>query len=128
MNSMQEGSKAWIAIACFLAFLAVAAGALGAHALKGKILPDNLEIFEKAVRYHMFHSLALLVFAGLNIGRNWSLGLMLLGIILFSGALYHVSVTETKTLVHVTPFGGVLILLSWLILGAQGLLGVKIHK
>jgi uncharacterized membrane protein YgdD (TMEM256/DUF423 family) len=109
-----------IALAAANGFIAVAAGAFGAHALKKRIPADLLVIFDTAARYHLTHALALFATAWL-IGRGvapariaaW---LMLAGIILFSGSLYAMALTGIRMLGAVTPFGGACFLAAWGIL------------
>lgn len=109
----------FFASGALLAFLSVAAGSFGAHLLKQRLLPDQLGIFETAVRYQMYHALALILVA-LSfqfISSNWVLGagwLFLLGTILFSGSLYLILFTGIKAWGMVTPIGGTLFLLGWL--------------
>jgi len=110
----------WFFLGSLSAFLSVAFGAFGAHALKEKISPHFLEIFQTGVHYQMFHSLALL-FLGLftiqkNIHLNASGWFFFCGIILFSGSLYILSLTGIRSFGMITPFGGVCFLLGWMIL------------
>lgn len=101
-----------------LAGLSVAAGAFGAHSLKGIISVDMLMVFETAVRYQMYHALALLVVSGMLMQRSQR-GLRLTGwcfvagIILFSGSLYVVALTSTRWVGAITPLGGVAFLAGW---------------
>ena len=103
-----------------LAGVAVALGAFGAHALRAKLEPRDLEIFETAVRYQMYHALALFAVAWL-ISRQapgagtaaWS---FLLGIGLFCGSLYLMVATGQRWLGAVTPLGGVAFLFGWFLL------------
>ena len=103
------------------AFLAVALGAFGAHALKQSLPPDMLAVFETAVRYQMYHSFALLV-VGWALDRfhlqlftiaGW---LFVAGIVLFSGSLYALALTGIRWLGAITPFGGLAFLAGWLVL------------
>lgn len=103
-------------------FLAVALGAFGAHGLEGKVTEKMLKIWEKAVNYQMFHTMALLV-TGLALFKidagslkiaGW---FFLIGIILFSGSLYLYSTTGISKLAMITPFGGVTFLIGWVIFG-----------
>lgn len=126
-------SRFWITLGSILAALAVALGALGAHGLGGFLatrglapdeVADRLETFETAVRYHMYHALAL-VLVGLigsaGAGR-WSTsltlaaGCLLLGVLLFSGCLYAYVFTGVKWLGAIVPIGGVAFIVGWLIL------------
>jgi uncharacterized membrane protein YgdD (TMEM256/DUF423 family) len=100
------------------AFLAVAAGAFGAHALKGRLTPDLLETFETAARYQMYHALAL-AFVALAYDRwataqiGWAGWLFALGTVIFSGTLYLLALTGTRWLGAVTPLGGLCFLAGW---------------
>jgi uncharacterized membrane protein YgdD (TMEM256/DUF423 family) len=104
-----------------MAFLAVALGAFAAHALKLRLSQDMLNIFETAVRYHMYHSLALLAVAWATSRwpqtsvplAGWS---FIFGIIVFSGSLYILSLTGIRWLGAITPIGGVAFLIGWVIL------------
>lgn len=103
-------------------FLAVALGAFGAHGLEGKLSEKMLTIWEKAVNYQMFHTMALLVtgiLASKIEGASivWAGWLFLVGIILFSGSLYLYSTSGIKILAMITPFGGIMFLIGWVVLG-----------
>jgi uncharacterized membrane protein YgdD (TMEM256/DUF423 family) len=101
-------------IAAALCFLAVALGAFGAHALKSTLEGRGmLDVWNKAVLYHFIHAIALLVlafFGTINRGAWW---LLLAGILLFSGSLYLMALTNLKWLGVVTPFGGLCFLAGW---------------
>ncbi|AEV21143.1 DUF423 domain-containing protein [Geobacillus sp. G4] len=119
--------KTFILLGALNAFLAVALGAFGAHGLEGKIPDRYLEIWKTAVQYQMFHALGLLV-VGLLAGKAPNVGLigaagwvMLAGIVLFSGSLYVLSVTQIKPLGAITPFGGVAFLIAWVMIGYAAL-------
>ncbi|ASS97910.1 DUF423 domain-containing protein [Geobacillus thermocatenulatus] len=119
--------KTFILLGALNAFLAVALGAFGAHGLEGKIPDRYLEIWKTAVQYQMFHALGLFVI-GLLIGKAPNVGLigaagwvMLAGIVLFSGSLYVLSVTQIKPLGAITPFGGVAFLVAWVMIGYAAL-------
>jgi len=107
----------WIA-GCLLALTAVAAGAFGAHGLRGRIPADLLEVFETAARYQMYHALALLGVAWavshwanpLTSAAGW---LFIGGTVIFSGSLYVLALSGTRWLGAVTPIGGVLFLAGW---------------
>ena len=102
-------------------FLAVAAGAFGAHALKNALSDEMKAVYETAVRYQAYHALGLLAVGWLT-ARSPSRGAaaagicFLAGIALFSGSLYGLSLTGVKKLGVVTPVGGLLFLLGWLLL------------
>ncbi len=117
----RQVDRAFALLGALLACLAVAAGAFGAHALRGRLTPDLLDAFETAARYQMYHALGLLAVAW--VGDRWRSaasaaagGLFLAGIVFFSGSLYLLSLTGTRWLGAVTPLGGVALLLGWLAL------------
>lgn len=110
----------WI-IGCLFGLLAVAAGAFGAHALRQRLTPEHLAVFETAVRYQMYHALALLAVAWA--GEQWpgtaaqAAGwLFTFGVVVFSGSLYLLTLTGTRWLGAITPIGGVAMLAGWLAL------------
>ena len=102
------------------AAIAVTLGAFGAHALKSRLDPRDLETFETAVRYQMYHAFALLA-AGWVIARGapgaanaaWA---FVAGSLIFSGSLYLLVATGQRWLGAVTPLGGVAFILGWLLL------------
>ncbi len=111
----------WVVIAATAGFIAVAAGAFGAHALKDRLKADDLTTFEVAVRYQMYHALALLAVAwvsSVSPSRVASAAgvCMVLGIILFSGSLYGLTLLKWRWLGPITPIGGVAFLMGWLLL------------
>ncbi len=101
-----------------LAFVAVAGGAFGAHFLKSILSERALEVFETSVRYHMFHALALCL-VGIRIDQThsvWSIRagyLFIIGVVLFSGSLYLLSLLDLRWLGAITPLGGVAFLAGW---------------
>ena len=104
-------------MAAALCFLAVALGAFGAHALKGMLQANGMmEVWNKAVLYHFVHALALLVLAVLPAAGRASLALFVAGILLFSGSLYLLALTNIKWLGAITPLGGLCFLAGWLCL------------
>jgi len=104
------------------AFIAVAAGAFGAHALRARLSPDLLAVFETGARYQMYHALALMAVAwavtrwpgGL---AQWAGWLFVLGTLLFSGSLYALALSGIRWLGAITPLGGVAFLAGWACLG-----------
>jgi uncharacterized membrane protein YgdD (TMEM256/DUF423 family) len=95
-------------------FLAVGLGAFGAHALKTRLTPEMLAIFETGVRYQVYHALALLLLAALR-GPGKAGWCFAAGIALFSGSLYLLALTGVKKWGAITPIGGLLFLIGWLI-------------
>jgi uncharacterized membrane protein YgdD (TMEM256/DUF423 family) len=103
------------------AFIAVAAGAFGAHALRARIAPDLLAVFETGARYQMYHALALLAVAWAS--NHWpgvpvrAAGWLFIGgSVLFSGSLYLLALTGARWLGAITPLGGLLFLAGWVAL------------
>jgi len=105
------------------AFLAVAFGAFGAHALKNVLTEHYAKVWETGVQYQMFHAIGLIVIGILMskslIGPSSLLSragiLMFIGVILFSGSLYVLAITQIKVLGAITPIGGVLFLVAWVL-------------
>lgn len=100
-------------------FLAVGLGAFAAHGLKDRLSPELLNTFQTGVQYHMYHALALFGVGLLAVNfpssalLKYSGYLFLLGIILFSGSLYLLSVSGIRWLGAITPIGGVCFLAAW---------------
>jgi uncharacterized membrane protein YgdD (TMEM256/DUF423 family) len=123
-------SNVFIGLGALSAFISVAAGAFGAHALKHALDTDMLAVYHTAVDYQFFHSIGLIIIGVLNkiSPRNrltlaaWT---MLAGIILFSGSLYVLSATGIKWLGMITPIGGICFLAAWLVLVLSYLAGSK---
>ncbi|MCM3574998.1 MULTISPECIES: DUF423 domain-containing protein [Mesobacillus] len=114
--------KLFILIGAINAFLAVGLGAFGAHGLEGKVEPKYLETWKTGVTYQMFHATGILII-GILLGKlpasallSWSGWLMLIGIVLFSGSLYVLSVTKISVLGAITPLGGLSFLAAWVLL------------
>jgi uncharacterized membrane protein YgdD (TMEM256/DUF423 family) len=99
----------------------VAAGAFGAHALRGRLTPESLAVFETAARYQMYHALGLLA-VGWAVARwpggpaRWAGWLFLAGTVLFSGSLYLLALSGIRWLGAITPLGGIAFLVGWLLL------------
>lgn len=113
----------WVRIAALNGFVAVLCGAWGAHGLEGKIDNHMLDVFKTAAYYQMVHSLLLLFLAMLIHQKwlsvwllNWSAVFCMVGIVLFSGSLYGLSLSGLTMLGMITPVGGVAFLISWLLL------------
>ena len=108
-------------LGALFALAAVAAGAFGAHALRDRLTPERLAVFETAARYEMYHALALVAVAWavtrwpgpLPVWAGW---LFVAGTVLFSGSLYLLALTGTRWWGAVTPLGGVALLSGWLCL------------
>jgi len=107
-----------LTIAAILGFFAVALGAFGAHALKEILSDYGQTIWEKAVLYQMFHTLAIFLLIALkdfiSPGRMELIGwLFIIGILLFSGSLYLLAFTQKSWLGAITPLGGIAFLIGW---------------
>ena len=116
---MSRSSLRWAGTGAVLAGLAVLAGAFGAHALRARLGPDALAIWETAARYQMYHGLALLASAVLlplgdvrlvRTGRRFRLA----GVVLFSGSLYALALSGVTALGAITSLGGAALLAGWL--------------
>jgi uncharacterized membrane protein YgdD (TMEM256/DUF423 family) len=110
--------KIWFFSAALFGFLSVALGAFGAHSLKNILDENGKSVYEKAVLYQMFHSVALFavgVLQHLFKGVSFSpagFG-FLFGMLLFSGSLYVLAITGVKSLGAITPIGGLAFLFGW---------------
>ncbi|MBW4633228.1 MAG: DUF423 domain-containing protein [Iphinoe sp. HA4291-MV1] len=110
----------FLSLAAILGGLSVAAGAFASHALREKISDSSLEIFEVGARYQMYHALALLVVALLLsrvesppptlVASGW---LFIIGIVIFSGSLYALSLSGVKSLGAIAPLGGAAFIAGW---------------
>ena len=111
----------WVGLGALFGALGVGLGAFGAHALKARLSPEDLAIFEVGVRYQMYHGLALIglgfvaskIDAGLLRTAGW---LFVVGIIIFSGSLYTLVLSGIRVLGAVTPIGGVAMIIAWILL------------
>jgi uncharacterized membrane protein YgdD (TMEM256/DUF423 family) len=112
-----------LALAGLLLALATIFGAFGAHALRASLPADSLEVYETAARYHFFNALGLL---GIGLALRsvdalllrWSAGLVLTGVVLFSGSLYALTFGAPRALGVVTPVGGFALIAGWLAFAA----------
>src|SRR5690606_18255904 len=105
----------------------VAMGAFGAHLLKSKLEPNDLKVFETGVQYHIVHALGLIV-VGILIGENPEASMIVtagwflfVGILLFSGSLYILSIKKIRLFGPITPLGGLSFMIGW-VLVAVGML------
>jgi uncharacterized membrane protein YgdD (TMEM256/DUF423 family) len=110
--------KIWLLLAAFFGFSSVALGAFGAHSLKNILDEYGKSVYEKAVFYQMFHSMALFavgvlqyLFKGIAFSPA-GFG-FLVGILLFSGSLYVLAISGLKWLGAITPIGGLAFLFGW---------------
>lgn len=114
--------RVFFAIGALVAGLAVAAGAFGAHALRDHLAPERLAQYELAVRYQLYHALALLAVgwaayrwpgAAVN-AAGW---LFIVGIVIFCGTVYALSFGSPRWFGAITPIGGLSLIGAWILLG-----------
>ena len=122
--------KIVLSCAAFSAMLSVVLGAFAAHGLKSKLSETLLNTFQTGVQYQMYHSLALILLVVLYRQMPHSLllysaGFMFAGIVLFSGSLYMLALTQIKWFGPITPLGGVCFIVAWGLLIAAALKGVN---
>ncbi len=119
-------AKLFITLASLSGMFAVGLGAFGAHALREKLDEYSMGVFETAVQYHFYHSLALLAVGVIALSQpqtamlkssGW---LFLVGIVIFSGSLYVLSMTGVRWLGAITPLGGLAFIAGWACLAATG--------
>ncbi len=113
-------AKLVIQISAISGFLAVALGAFGAHGLKQKLGQEMMAVYQTAVEYHFIHTLTLLAVGllmqqwGKSTALTTSASAFTIGILLFSGSLYLLSITGARWLGPITPIGGLAFLTGWL--------------
>jgi uncharacterized membrane protein YgdD (TMEM256/DUF423 family) len=122
--------KILLSIAACSAMLSVILGAFAAHGLKTKLSETLLNTFQTGVQYQMYHSLAIILLIILYRQMPQSLllysaGFMVAGIVLFSGSLYMLAITQIKWFGPITPLGGVCFIIGWALLIAAALKGVN---
>ena len=113
--------KGYIIVASLFAALAILFGAFGSHALKERLSAQSLEVYDIATRYLMFHALGIFLIAllGFQLPREsleMPVIMMIVGTSIFSGSLYIIAILDFKKLGMVTPIGGLLLIVSWLLL------------
>ena len=119
-------AKWYISLAAVSGLLAVALGAFGAHALKTRLDETALSVYQTAVQYHFYHSLALLAVGLFCLWLPQSRLLLasgmafLIGLLLFSGSLYILSFTGIRWLGAITPLGGLSFMAGWALLALAG--------
>jgi uncharacterized membrane protein YgdD (TMEM256/DUF423 family) len=114
-------NRTFVSLGSGFAFLGIALGAFGTHGLRDRISEANLKIWQTGVQYHLIHAVAIVLvglLAAHESGRalravGW---LMAAGIVIFSGSLYALAVTDVKILGAITPLGGLCFLAAWLTL------------
>ena len=108
----------WIGMGAIFCALGVAIGAFGAHGLKPRLSPEMLAIFEVGARYHMYHALGMFAVA-LAASRSehpaitWAGWLLVVGVVIFSGSLYALSISGVTMLGAIAPVGGLCLIAGW---------------
>jgi uncharacterized membrane protein YgdD (TMEM256/DUF423 family) len=120
--------RIFFGLGSFSGLIAVAAGAFGAHALRVRLSPEYLAVFETAAHYQMYHALGLIgvAWAATRWPKplvHWAGWLFVIGTVLFSGSLYALALTGTRWLGVITPLGGAAFLAGWLCLALSPLHG-----
>nr|WP_313405206.1 DUF423 domain-containing protein [Pseudomonas sp.] len=115
-------ARLWLLLSAFAGFTGVALGAFAAHGLKNRLTPEYLAVFQTGTHYQLIHALAMFGVGLLALhmpGRlvNLAGGAFAVGILLFSGSLYLLTLSGIGKLGMITPFGGVAFLIGWLCLG-----------
>ena len=112
------GSPRIAALGSLLAFAGVLLGAMGTHSLKSQIDPSRLEVYETAVRYQLWHAIALVAIGLSPAARERVMAvpatLMMVGVVLFSGSLYALALGCPTWLGFITPLGGLCLMAGWL--------------
>ena len=121
-------SSGWFGIGAIAGAIGVALGAFGAHGLRSRVDADLLVVFENGARYHMYHALALLAvgWAATRWPGTWvsiSGWLFLVGIVVFCGSLYVMTLTGARWLGAITPLGGAAFIAGWIALAVAALQG-----
>ena len=119
---MSESTRLLLVCGAILAGIGVLLGAFGAHGLKKTMSTEMMEIYKTAVDYHFIHALGILL-AGLFMlhypesrALLWAGISFIVGIIVFSGSLYGLSLTEIRKLGMITPFGGLAFIVGWFLM------------
>lgn len=115
-------AKLFLLLGSINAALVVIIGAFGAHGLKNSLSGEMMTVYQTGVQYHFYHALGLIIvgIVAIHIPASawlkWSGWLMLAGIILFSGSLYLLAMTEVRWLGAITPFGGTAFIIAWILM------------
>lgn len=123
--------RAPLVLGALFAMLAVMAGAFGAHGLRSMVSARALEVFQTAVTYQVYHAIGLILIAllaGFGLHRRLlklAAGFFLAGILMFSGSLYLLVLTELRWIGPITPIGGVCLMVGWALVLAAGLKGPR---
>lgn len=119
--SMAATAKLFVVFGAIAGAIGVMLGAFGAHAMKSRLSPDLLAVWQTAVQYHLWHALALVAIGLVAIQLpasaplKWAGWLMLAGVAIFSGTLYLLALTGARWLGAITPIGGTAMIVAWLL-------------
>lgn len=115
-------SKSTIFTGSIFMALAVGFGAFGAHIVQDLLTPERFDVYQTAVQYHFYHALGLLILGTISMKirdsnwLRWSSYAFTAGILIFSGSLYLLTLTDTGWLGAITPFGGFAFIMGWIFL------------
>lgn len=119
---MDSSNRTFLVTGALLMALSVMAGAFGAHLLRDTLSAREFDVYQTAVTYQIYHSIGLLLVGTIRIRMQyssllkWSGRLMATGIVIFSGSLYLLALTDTGWLGAITPLGGLCFIASWILL------------
>jgi uncharacterized membrane protein YgdD (TMEM256/DUF423 family) len=121
---MNSGARAILATSGVLLALATVFGAVGTHTLRARLTPEQLAVFETAVRYHFYNALGLMGIGAIarsldSSWLRWSAVLIVAGIVLFSGGLYLASLGASGAVHLLPPLGGIAWIAGWLLFAAS---------
>jgi uncharacterized membrane protein YgdD (TMEM256/DUF423 family) len=124
--SITAAMRKWLFIAAITGALAVLFAAFGEHALAARLEPHSLATFATGARYQLYHALAmgLAALAARGAAKSWAQSaalLFFLGILLFSGSLYGLALTQIRVIGFVTPLGGLALIAGWVVLALAAL-------
>src|SRR6056297_4009519 len=115
-------AKGVVVTGSILMVLAVAFGAFGAHIVEDMLTPDRFDVYQTAVQYHFYHALGLILIGALSQHMpetkwlKWTGWLLTAGVVIFSGSLYLLTLTDTGWLGAITPIGGAAFIGGWICL------------
>lgn len=115
-------SKLWLSVSALFGLLGVVLGAFGAHALKARLSAESLAIWKTGVEYQFYHAFALalvgVLIRQLGAGRalDFAGACFAVGVLIFSGSLYALVLSDVRVLGAITPIGGLLLIIGWAVL------------
>jgi uncharacterized membrane protein YgdD (TMEM256/DUF423 family) len=117
--SFENAPRLWIALGALYGFMSVACGAFGAHALQSRLDQRLFQIWQTAAQYQMSHALALVLYGVWTMNQSGPISALpgisfAIGVLIFSGTLYLLALTDIRWLGAITPIGGTFFLIGWL--------------